>query len=362
MAGCGGLSKRSVQLESRPRQRDPYFDNVRAVLITFVVIGHALEGMSSNLGDAVYLWIYSFHMPAFVIVTGYLSKTYRGSPRQYERMVSTLLLPFLIFQTYQLVVRVLVNGSSLTFNFWQPGWTLWFLVALLIWRLITPIFKIIRYPLMFAVVISVLAPLDVGTDGFLAWGRVLSFLPFFVLGLLLERRHFEWLKTAHVKTLAAVVLIAGLGAAFLLNGHLARSVLHMSRTYEYMKLEPGKAMLIRIIVLAAALLLSGAVFVLAPRKQFWGTSIGKHSLTIYLIHAAVIFPLRFTDFFGSLTGVGKIAVIGSSFLLVYLVSRAAFVRATTWLTSPPLRPWLIAYPEEPTPEASPRSKAAGAEK
>src|SRR5690625_6250697 len=78
-----------------------------------------------------------------------------------------------------------------------------------------------------------------------------------------------------------------------------------------MKLEPGKAMLIRIIVLAAALLLSGAVFVLAPRKQFWGTSIGKHSLTIYLIHAAVIFPLRFTDFFGSLTGVGKIAVIGS---------------------------------------------------
>src|SRR5690625_7982549 len=86
MAGCGGLSKRSVQLESRPRQRDPYFDNVRAVLITFVVIGHALEGMSSNLGDAVYLWIYSFHMPAFVIVTGYLSKTYRGSPRQYEQI------------------------------------------------------------------------------------------------------------------------------------------------------------------------------------------------------------------------------------------------------------------------------------
>src|SRR5690625_7685749 len=99
MAGCGGLSKRSVQLESRPRQRDPYFDNVRAVLITLGVIGHALGGMSTNLGDAVYLWIYSFHISTFVIATGSLSKTYRASTRHSERMVSRVSLPFLTLQT-----------------------------------------------------------------------------------------------------------------------------------------------------------------------------------------------------------------------------------------------------------------------
>src|SRR5699024_7607197 len=62
--------------------RDPAIDNARALLITLVVVGHLLNMISSTSGEVLYLWIYSFHMPAFVAVSGYLSRSFANKPRQ----------------------------------------------------------------------------------------------------------------------------------------------------------------------------------------------------------------------------------------------------------------------------------------
>ena len=56
--------------------RDVYLDNVKGILIFFVVLGHYIEPFRFNLGGVVitnvavylYQWIYSFHMPMFAIV------------------------------------------------------------------------------------------------------------------------------------------------------------------------------------------------------------------------------------------------------------------------------------------------------
>ena len=54
--------------------RDPWLDNVKMVLVTFVVIGHALvlvpdDGPNGQIYDFIYAW----HIPAFVLVTGFLA-------------------------------------------------------------------------------------------------------------------------------------------------------------------------------------------------------------------------------------------------------------------------------------------------
>ncbi len=48
-------------------KRDPYFDNAKAVLIVLVVLGHTLARMveENEWILTIYLFIFSFHMPAF---------------------------------------------------------------------------------------------------------------------------------------------------------------------------------------------------------------------------------------------------------------------------------------------------------
>src|SRR5699024_7327324 len=144
--------RQTVSTATTPRKvRDPYLDNAKAILITLVVIGHPLNSVNSYLGGALETWIYAFHMPAFVMISGYLSRSYRNEPRQTGRLLSSLLVPYMIFQLIHACLRVLINGSDFNVNMFHPSWTLWFLLALFIWRLCTPLLKSLRYPLAFAV-------------------------------------------------------------------------------------------------------------------------------------------------------------------------------------------------------------------
>src|SRR5699024_7705926 len=78
--------------------RDPYIDNARAILITLVVVGHLLRTVSSASSDIIDTWVYAFHMPAFVAISGYLSRSFTHKPRQLGRLLSALLVPYVIFQ------------------------------------------------------------------------------------------------------------------------------------------------------------------------------------------------------------------------------------------------------------------------
>ena len=56
------------------KERDYLFDNYKAFLIVLVVVGHFIEVASDdNVVMETTKWIiFSFHMPAFVFISGYL--------------------------------------------------------------------------------------------------------------------------------------------------------------------------------------------------------------------------------------------------------------------------------------------------
>ena len=62
--------------KTEKKKRNPYWDNVKGILVILVVLGHLLELMAGRIPGALYLWsmIYSFHMPAFLIISGYFAK------------------------------------------------------------------------------------------------------------------------------------------------------------------------------------------------------------------------------------------------------------------------------------------------
>ena len=66
---------------NRTIQRDGYFDTLKFVLMLFVIYGHAIVfGLkNSDLIKGIYIFIYTFHMPLFIFVSGYFSKNVQKS-------------------------------------------------------------------------------------------------------------------------------------------------------------------------------------------------------------------------------------------------------------------------------------------
>ena len=67
------------------------FDNIRFILIICVVFGHFLEMIPGAMSLYLYRIIYSFHMPAFIFISGYFAKYNR------EKILFTFLYTYLLF-------------------------------------------------------------------------------------------------------------------------------------------------------------------------------------------------------------------------------------------------------------------------
>jgi acyltransferase len=77
------------------RQRIAFIDTAKAIGIVLVVVGHT-PGMSARLCEL----IYSFHMPLFFFISGYLLPSNRHSlplAKSWSKSARTLLVPYLFF-------------------------------------------------------------------------------------------------------------------------------------------------------------------------------------------------------------------------------------------------------------------------
>ena len=81
--------------------REAYFDNAKLLLIFLVVFGHIIQHLKSSipLADVLYQWVYLFHMPAFVFVSGFFAKG-SGKKSYIMKLVKRILLPYVIFQVF----------------------------------------------------------------------------------------------------------------------------------------------------------------------------------------------------------------------------------------------------------------------
>ena len=64
---------------SKKTARDSFFDNAKFILIFFVVLGHLIEPYAPTVPfyKTLFVFIYFFHMPAFVLISGYFSKKFK---------------------------------------------------------------------------------------------------------------------------------------------------------------------------------------------------------------------------------------------------------------------------------------------
>ena len=286
-----------------PKARVPLWDNARFLTVTLVVVGHAIQRQIYDSDNAlvVYLFIYAWHMPAFAIISGYFSKTGPPNTRQMKKVMTDILLPYLIMETIWTLVQFIVEGKR-GLNPTQPSWTLWFLLALGIFRLILPYFALLRWPLLWAVVISVAVGYYDNVDTTFSLSRAIGILPFFVLGwkvrewgvvdrFRLMDRQAWWVRLAAVAVLAAwlAVLMAFLPVWREMD---LRFWFFYDRSYQGLGEDQWWGGLFRLALIALAVLLTAAVFLLVPRRETWVTAFGQSTMYVYLLHSFVLYPIR----------------------------------------------------------------------
>lgn len=62
----------------KKKTRISFFDNARFLLMVLVVFGHLLQPFTiqNQWYNKLYLFIYTFHMPAFIFISGYFSESF----------------------------------------------------------------------------------------------------------------------------------------------------------------------------------------------------------------------------------------------------------------------------------------------
>ena len=117
------------------RRRDYGMDNLRGLLILLVVLGHLLEICKPFPGRVfLYRTVYSFHMPAFLFLTGYFAK-FDG-----KKILWNFLLPYVLFQTLYLIFDGRLDGSPVEWQYTKPYWLLWYLLVCLFYHVLLPLY------------------------------------------------------------------------------------------------------------------------------------------------------------------------------------------------------------------------------
>jgi fucose 4-O-acetylase-like acetyltransferase len=302
--------------------RDPWFDNAKFALIALVVIGHTWTLLpKTTTDDWLYDFLYAWHVPAFVLVTGYLSRSFDWTDARMGNLFRTVVVPYVLFEALLAAFRVFVGHENLNDIWADPHWPMWYLAALFFWRMLTPIFKRVPLAVPLAVVVSLVAGAKAGDT--LDMARVLGLLPFFVIGLKLRKEHFDRLHATWVRVAGLVVLAAIFAAARFTDQVISTEWLYYRSTYGELGQSDLESMLIRLVLIVIGTTGAFAFLSLVPPRHTWFTQLGSATLVVYLFHGFVVKSAEYLGFQDWASGHAVLSLLlatGSAFGLTVFLS------------------------------------------
>ena len=315
-------------------------DIYKGFLIFLVVWGHFMMPLIDreyHVARRLFLLIYSFHMPAFIFLSGYF---YYGSWKKRGTTFKSICSWIVLY----CVMKLMLNCSDILFygekklipNFLHESYAPWYILVMIIFKLLLlPIEFIqkinkkdtetnnqnimkgktdmpkelfsdgISIYLMFLIVLSACLsmlnmPWQEKVGDFLALDRVVSFAPFFYMGMLYKKylssgRVSVFEKTSKTLFITGAVLTATFIIFFSIIGPYTRM---FYGTWGYVLVYENMASIfkgvlnpLRVVYIPYALCIAYFFFVLINKKEFFLTSFlkkfGIYSLPIYVFHRPI---------------------------------------------------------------------------
>jgi len=288
--------------------RNLKMDNYKGLLIYLVVLSHLLfsyDYYNNTILLNIVKFIYCFHMPLFLIISGYFSK------KTSTKNIINILILFIILN-FSYIIYEYVNYK--VFDIFDIKYSSWYLLALAIYRLIIHLFnkqfdKYKRTILLISFIISV-------TIGYInitpVVNKIISYFFFFIFGYYLESDQLKR-KQYNQKILITILFLLIYLVSFLpfhLNFYMASSYNHPI------------FMIFRLGIYVIDIIMFFSIYNIIPNKKItYLTTIGKKSLSIYIFHR--IFTLIITNQFINSKYFIIISII-TSILICYIFSLNIF--------------------------------------
>lgn len=278
------------------KNRIYFFDNLKGVLIFLVVLGHYILPIHSisDPMNGVYEFIYLFHMPLFIFISGFFSKSiFKNGNLRIEKIISLVVLVGL----FQISLTLIERYDNFDINYLLDfGSAPWYLVSLICYYLLIPFF--IRVHPVVAIAGGFLISLGINcfdaAGDFLAISRTLVFLPFFLLGFYCGKEEFLKIKNIRIISFSPAVLVLLL-IVFLATGGILGSDQYIIYGNTAYKGSFITGMGLRLFVFTLAAIISLGVICLTPRNKTFLATIGERTLQIYVLHRLI---RPFLDSFG----------------------------------------------------------------
>ena len=260
-------------------------------MIFCVVLGHCLELINGNISKLLYIFIYTFHMPIFVFISGYFAKF------DLKKIIKFTGI-YLIWQTIYCLFDKFILNISTNIQYVTPNWVLWYVMAIAIWNLLIKVFdtnskKKAIFIIIFAFMISIIVGFVDSIGYWLSLSRIIVFLPYFLLGYYTKKFGFNFLdmkdKNNKLNKMKITMIIILLSVTLIYLGGI-RDIIEarwLYGSYSYNKANYNYIVRIVLIILSLSELI--IFYNVTPNKNMNMISkIGANTLTIYLLHGLVI--------------------------------------------------------------------------
>ncbi|WP_042355452.1 acyltransferase family protein [Bacillus rubiinfantis] len=277
-------------------KRNKYFDNAKFILIFLVVFGHMISPLKNSDGIlfTLYTFIYLFHMPAFILISGYFAKGYRKKGN-FLKSIKKILVPYILFQVlYSVYYYLSGQESSFHANVLEPHWSLWFLLSLFFWNSLLYLFARLKW---FGVILAVAVGIAVGyidsIGSFLSLSRTFVFFPYFLIGFMINSHQLKrMIQNKFSFSFGLIVMVATITFFRLGFPNDAIHWLLGDRSYAAMGAEQIIGGWYRCLQYIGTLLVIFGFLTCIPTIHFKLTKIGERTLYIYLFHGFIIISLH----------------------------------------------------------------------
>ncbi len=317
------------------------YDNVKAVLIFMVVTGHFFTSHTEDfrLANVLFTFIYSFHMPAFIFVSGLLKKEYNEDSKIYRIKILQLITAGYLLKICISFTRYIIYGTT-SFKLLTEEGIPWYLFVLAYYEIIVYLIRGLNRHNVF--IISILVAMFAGYDNslgdYLCLSRAIVYLPFYLAGYYLTpEKILNFTRKLYIRITSAVIMISYIILCITKTGFF----------YKYRRLFTGRNSFstlngiikdcgfddrLFVMVLAGILTLT-LIGILPDKKLPVITNVGSKTLQIYFWHRIIIYFIENIEIYERLTealGVttGKYTYLLLSVVLTLILTLPIFAHPT----------------------------------
>lgn len=108
----------------------------------------------------------------FIVISGYFSRSFDMRPDRLKRLVTGVAVPYVLFQLAYSLFKRYAGHMDGPINLFSPYYLTWFLLALFVWRMTSPLWKLVRWPLPIALGLAMIGSVTPGWTA--AWTSAAS--------------------------------------------------------------------------------------------------------------------------------------------------------------------------------------------